>query len=270
MNPFDPQALEPGFALAASLPLQSPRMTPKYDTIGLDYAHLRRPDPRIAKAIHDALGDAQSVVNVGAGAGSYEPVHCDVTAVEPSQAMIDQHPHSERVVQSSADNLPFADNSFDASMAVLTVHHWPDKRAGLAELRRVTRDRIVLLTFDPDYRDIWLLDYLPELAELDARQMPRMADYEDWLGPLSIDPVPIPHDCSDGFLYAYWRRPAAYLDPELRKGSSSFWAIPDVDHKLERLRDDLESGAWEQRYGHLLARDAIDLGYRLVVASSGD
>ncbi len=179
--------------------------------------------------------------------------------------MIDQHPHRERVVQSTADNLPFADNSFDASMAVLTVHHWPDKRAGLREMQRVTRDRIVLLTFDPDYRDIWLLDYLPELAELDAQQMPRMADYSTWLGEHSVIPVMIPHDCSDGFLYAYWRRPAAYLDPQLRKGSSSFWAIDNVEAKLDRLRVDLESGEWRRRYGHLLEREELDLGYRLVI-----
>jgi SAM-dependent methyltransferase len=240
-------------------------MDAKYDSIGLDYANLRRPDPRIAKAIRAALGDARSVLNVGAGAGSYEPEDLDVTPLEPSQAMIDQHPHRERVVQSTADNLPFGDNSFDASMALLTVHHWPDKRAGLHEMQRVTRDRIVLLTFDPDFHDIWLLDYLPELAELDAQQMPRMADYSSWLGKHSVTPIMIPHDCSDGFLYAYWRRPAAYLDPQLRKGSSSFWAIDGVEAKLERLRADLESGEWQHRYGHLLECEELDLGYRLVV-----
>ncbi len=240
-------------------------MDAKYDSIGLDYANLRRPDPRIAKAIRAALGDARTVLNVGAGAGSYEPEDLDVTPLEPSQAMIDQHPHSERVVRSTADNLPFADNSFDASMAVLTVHHWPDKLAGLREMQRVTRDRIVLLTFDPDFRNIWLLDYLPELAELDAQQMPQMADYVIWLGEHSVTPLMIPHDCSDGFLYAYWRRPAAYLDPQLRKGSSSFWAIDGVESKLDRLRMDLESGEWRRRYGHLLEREELDLGYRLVV-----
>jgi len=141
-----------------------------------------------------------------------------------------------------------------------------DVAAGLAEMRRVARGPIVLLTFDPAHRGAWLLDYLPELAELDDKQMPRMEDYERWLGPLEITPVPIPHDCTDGFLYAYWRRPAAYLDPRIRSGSSSFWAI-DAAAGLARLAGDLESGAWERRYAHLLALDACDLGYRLVVAN---
>ena len=239
--------------------------TPRYDTIGLEYANLRRPDPRIAKAIRDALGGARSVLNVGAGTGSYEPDDLDVTAVEPARTMIDQHPRRERVIQAGAEELPFADDIFDASMAVLTIHHWTNPAAGLGEMRRVTRSRIVLLTFDPDYRDIWLLDYLPELAELDAKQMPAIEHYRDWLGPASIAPVPIPHDCSDGFLYAFWRRPAAYLDPRLRQGSSSFWAIHGVDAKLERLRTDLESGEWERRYGDVLEREELDVGYRLVV-----
>jgi len=241
-------------------------MGAKYDTIGVDYANLRRPDPRIGQAIRAALGDAKTVLNVGAGAGSYEPVDLNVTSVEPSREMIDQHPRAGQVVQASAEALPFADNSFDASLAVLTVHHWQDQAAGMRELLRVTRDRVVLLTFDAAFREIWLLDYLPQLAELDARQMPVMEDYERWLGPVSVRPVPIPHDCSDGFLYAYWRRPMAYLDPNIRKGSSSFWAIDNVDEGLNALKADLESGAWERRYQHLLERDELDLGYRLVIA----
>ncbi len=241
-------------------------MNAKYDTIGLGYSALRRPDPRIGKAIRDALCDAQSVVNVGAGAGSYEPSGLAVTSVEPSREMIDQHPRADEVVQASAEALPFADQSFDASMAILTVHHWPDKSAGLREMQRVSRDRIVLLTFDPAYRDIWLLDYLPELADLDEKQMPQMRDYEEWLAPITVQSVPIPHDCSDGFLYSYWRRPDAYLDPQIRKGSSSFWAIDGVEQKLEKLRDDLESGVWEHRYGQLMGLDELDLGYRLIVA----
>jgi len=241
-------------------------MGAKYDTIGVDYANLRRPDPRIGQAIRAALGDAKTVLNVGAGAGSYEPVDLNVTSVEPSREMIDQHPRAGQVVQASAEALPFADNSFDASLAVLTVHHWQDQAAGMRELLRVTRDRVVLLTFDAAFREIWLLDYLPQLAELDARQMPVMEDYERWLGPVSVRPVPIPHDCSDGFLYAYWRRPMAYLDPNIRKGSSSFWAIDNADEGLNALKADLESGAWERRYQHLLERDQLDLGYRLVIA----
>ncbi|WP_298470539.1 class I SAM-dependent methyltransferase [uncultured Erythrobacter sp.] len=243
-------------------------MGTKYDTIGRGYSALRHPDPRIGTAIYSALGDAQSVLNVGAGAGSYEPTDRAVTPVEPSTEMIEQHPRKADVVQASAEDLPFPDKSFDASMAVLTVHHWPDQQAGLREMRRVTRGRIVLLTFDPAFRDIWLLDYLSELAELDDRQMPQMPQYEEWLGPISVTPVPIPHDCTDRFLYAHWRNPEAYLDPEIRKGSSSFWAIDSVEEKLSKLRDDLESREWERRYGHLRDRDELDLGYRLIIAET--
>lgn len=243
-------------------------MTARYDSIGIDYARLRKPDPRIAAVIHAALGQANTVLNVGAGTGSYEPTDREVTAVEPSAEMIRQRgPSSARVLQACAESLPFDDEAFDASMAILTVHHWRDKEAGLREMRRVTCGRIALLTFDPSHRP-WLTDYLPELAALDEAQMPRMADYERWLGStVKVTPVLVPHDCSDGFLYAYWRRPEAYLDARIRSGSSSFAAIgANVDAGLERLGQDLESGEWRRRYGELLTQDAYDAGYRLVVA----
>lgn len=240
-------------------------MSAKYDTIGTHYAQLRIPDPRIAASIHTALGKAQTVLNVGAGTGSYEPTDRQVTAVEPSVEMIRQRSSlAARVLQASAEELPFDDDAFDASMAVLTVHHWSDKAAGLREMRRVTRGPVVLLTFDPDHRP-WLTDYLPELTALDAVQAPAMSDYTRWLGAVKISPVLVPHDCSDGFLYAYWRRPAAYLDPRIRVGSSSFSVI-DGRAGLEKLRQDLETGAWERRYAQILAQDAYDAGYRLVVA----
>jgi SAM-dependent methyltransferase len=240
-------------------------MATKYDRIGIHYAQLRRPDPRIAKTIYDALGSARTVLNVGAGTGSYEPTDRQVTAVEPSPEMIRQrNPAAAPAIQAGAGDLPFGDKSFDAAMAILTIHHWPDKEAGLREMRRVTRGRIVLLTHDPAHRP-WLTDYLPELAALDDAQMPSMPDYEKWLGRVQVMPVPVPHDCSDGFLYAYWRRPAAYLDPHIRSGSSSFWAIR-ADAGLEKLRRDLDSGEWERRYAGLLACDAYDAGYRLVIA----
>jgi len=241
-------------------------MAALYDVIGLNYADLRKPDPRIAAMIHTALGDARSVLNVGAGTGSYEPVDRDVTAVEPSLEMIRKRPAAAaKAVQASADQLPFADKSFDAAMAILTIHHWPDKAAGLREMRRVTRGPIALLTFDPAHRP-WLTDYLPELAVLDDAQMPQMDDYARWLGDVRITPVPVPHDCTDGFLYAYWRRPAAYLDARIRSGSSSFWRLADADAGLEQLRRDLDSGVWAQRHAELLASDSYDAGYRLVVA----
>jgi len=241
-------------------------MSALYDTIGLNYAELRTPDPRIAAVITRALGDAREILNVGAGAGSYEPVDRKVTAVEPSIEMIRKRsPSAARVVQTTADDLPFEDGRFDASMAILTVHHWPDKEAGLREMRRVTRGRIVLLTFDPSCRP-WLTEYLPELAALDEAQMPAMAEYERWLGPVHVSPVLVPHDCTDGFLYAYWRRPEAYLDARIRSGISSFWKIDNVDAGLESLRQDLASGEWDRRYSELRKLSEYDAGYRLVVA----
>jgi SAM-dependent methyltransferase len=242
-------------------------MGAKYDTIGSNYAELRKPDPRVARIIERALGPAQTVLNVGAGTGSYEPAGRAVTAVEPSGEMIRKRgPAAAKAIQANADDLPFADKSFDASMAILTIHHWPDKEAGLREMRRVTRGPIVLLTFDPSHRP-WLTDYVPELAALDETQMPILSDYERWLGPVQITPVLVPHDCSDGFLYAYWRRPAAYLDPYKRSGSSSFWAVRNAEAGLQKLKQDIETGAWERRYAELLALDEYDAGYRLVVTS---
>ncbi len=241
-------------------------MSAKYDTIGSNYAALRKPDRRIARVIENALGSAQTVLNVGAGTGSYEPTDRALIAVEPSREMIRKRsPGAAQAIQASADDLPFADKRFDASMAVLTLHHWPDKAAGLREMRRVTRGRIVLLTFDPSHRP-WLTDYLPELAALDEAQMPAMSDYERWLGAVQITPVPVPHDCSDGFLYAYWRRPVAYLDAYIRSGSSSFWAMGNVDAGLQNLRQDIETGEWARRYADVLTLDDYDAGYRLVVA----
>ncbi|MGZ8284441.1 MAG: class I SAM-dependent methyltransferase [Allosphingosinicella sp.] len=245
-------------------------MASRYDRIGLNYSDLRRPDPRIAALIEAAIGDSRTILNVGAGAGSYEPAGREVTALEPSIEMIRQRPASAAVVvQGRAEDLPFPDRRFDAAMAILTIHHWSDPAKGLAEMRRVTSGPIVILTYDPSFRGFWLADYIPELVALDEAQMPAMADYGRWLGPVAITPVPIPHDCTDGFLSAYWRRPAAYLDPRVRAAMSSFWALGDVSPALARLEADLESGAWAGRHGELLALDALDCGYRLVVTDWG-
>jgi SAM-dependent methyltransferase len=237
-----------------------------YDTIGVNYADLRKPDSRIGGLIQKALGSAKTVLNVGAGAGSYEPGDRRVTAIEPSMEMIQQRPASAAlVVQGQAEDLPFDDNTFDASMAVLTVHHWTDKEKGLKEMRRVTRGQVFVLTYDPSFRGFWLADYIPELVPLDEAQMPRMAEYTEWLGPVEVSSVPIPRDCTDGFLSAYWRRPEAYLDPRIRAAMSSFWTVGDVSEKLRRLEIDLESGAWARRYFELLDLDECDCGYRLVM-----
>lgn len=242
-------------------------MTALYDTIGLNYANLRQPDPRIASLINNALGSARTVLNVGAGAGSYEPADRQITAVEPSQKMIDQRVRSSAtVVKASAEDLPFDDKSFDAAMACLTIHHWKDQAKGVSEMRRVTRGTIVFLTFDPAFRDFWLYDYFPGLVTLDEADMPPLQFYEEHLSPVSVTPVSIPHDCKDGFLAAYWRRPAAYLDERVRAAISPFWKLGDVSAELDRLRRDLKDGSWEHRYGHLSTQETCDCGYRLVTA----
>ena len=241
-------------------------MSAHYDTIGVNYADLRKSDARIEAAISEALGAAETVLNVGAGTGSYEPSGRKVTALEPSAEMIGQRsPSAAPAIQGHAEDLPFDDKSFDASMAVLTIHHWSDQPKGLSELRRVTRGPVVLLTFDPDHRGFWLLDYIPELAALDDTQMPKLKDYERWLGPVEISTVPVPHDCSDGFMAAYWRRPAAYLDARIRAAISPFWALGDISKQLSKLSQDLEDGTWARRYADVLALEEYDAGYRLVV-----
>lgn len=247
----------------------------RYDEIGRTYSGLRRPDGRIARLVEAALGDAKSVVNVGAGTGSYEPADREVVAVEPSGVMIAQRPAGAApVVQASAESLPFEDDAFDAALAVLTIHHWRDLRAGLSEMCRVARHRVVVLTWVPVEPDFWLTrDYVPELRELDVRIFPGTAEVGRMLGEgrserrteIEVLPVPIPHDCVDGFLGAYWRRPAAYLDAEIRAGISSFGRIDGVPARMERLRADLESGAWARKNAEILELEELDLGYRLVV-----
>jgi SAM-dependent methyltransferase len=240
-----------------------------YDRIGVGYGGHRRPDPRIASAIVAALGRAERVVNVGAGAGSYEPIDRSVVAVEPAISMIRQRgPESAPVVQGSALALPFRDAAFDAALAVLTVHHWPDRAQGLAELRRVARDRVVILTWLADAPGFWLVeDYFPEMVALD-RIFPTPDEMRRALGPIEVHPLPVPHDCTDGFLGAYWRRPQAYLDAAVRGAISSFSKLREVEPGLSRLRQDLDDGTWTRRYGSLLTRSDLDLGYRLVVAPS--
>lgn len=229
------------------------------------YAGRRRPDPRIAAAILSTLGDARTVLNVGAGSGSYEPADRVVQAVEPSETMMAQRPKGAApCVRASAESLPFADGSFDAAMAVLTLHHWSDWRAGLREMRRVARKRVVLLTFDIEASDFWLTrDYFPALVELDRRIMPRLGDMAAEIGEFEVAPVLVPHDCVDGFLGAYWRRPEVYLDP-LARGSMSSFAKIDAEDGLKRLARDIASGAWAARHADLLARDALDVGYRIL------
>jgi SAM-dependent methyltransferase len=238
---------------------------PLYDTIGKGYANLRRADPRIAAAIATALGDARTVINIGAGAGSYEPPGRTILAIEPSERMVAQRPkNAAPCVRAVAEQLPVKTAAADAAMASLTIHHWPDWRAGLAEMRRIARRRVVLFTFDPQQKLFWLKrDYVPAIADLDRKWMPPIGDLAAALGPCTITPVPVPHDCTDGFLGAYWRRPKAYIDANLRRSMSSF-SLVDATVGLEALARDLASGAWEEKNGHLLTQDALDIGYRLL------
>lgn len=239
-----------------------------YDQIGQTYAAHRSAEPRLAAPIWDALGPARTVLNVGAGTGSYEPPDRLVVAVEPSAVMIAQRAHGAApAVQARGESLPFADASFDAVLAVLTLHHWADVRRGLAECARVARDRVVILTWNPASEGFWLVqDYFSDLLSIDRALFPTIATIADALGEIVVHPVPIPADCTDGFLGAYWRRPDAYLDPAVRSGMSSFARVADVESRIDRLRDDLASGAWQQRHGALLGQDALDVGYRLVIA----
>ncbi|MFD5552516.1 class I SAM-dependent methyltransferase [Streptomyces sp. NPDC127068] len=241
-----------------------------YNSIGVTYADTRRPDPRIAARIHQALGDAATVINVGAGAGSYEPSHT-VLAVEPSSVMIAQRPAgSARALEASAESIPVPDDSADAAMAVLTVHHWSDLEAGIAELRRIARQRIVILTFDHDVsRGFWLSqEYLPEAAAVDEVRAVAVDHLVTLLGGARVETVPVPHDCTDGFLAAFWRRPEAYLDPQVRAGMSMLAQTRDevLQPGLARLAEDLSSGRWHERHAELLDREELDVGYRLLVA----
>jgi SAM-dependent methyltransferase len=238
-----------------------------YDSIGSGYREWRKQDPRIAERIVSALGSSQSIVNVGAGTGSYEPRDRKLVAVDPSMVMIRQRPpEAPPAVRASATNLPFRDESFDASLAVLTLHHWPDLSRGIEELRRAARRTVVILTFDASVGGFWLTDYFPEILEVDRLTMPALSTIEGHLGSARVFDVPIPYDCTDGFLGAYWRRPHAYLDAKVRSAISVFSRIESPEPGLSRLRADLESGVWRRRYGDLLNRSELDLGYRLMVA----
>jgi SAM-dependent methyltransferase len=244
------------------------RTASDYDEVGRSYVATRRPDPRIASVLRNALGDASSVVNIGAGSGAYEPTDLDVIAVEPSRVMIDQRPAGAKpAILGSAEALD--DKSVDAALAVLTVHHWSDLERAWAEVRRVVRKRAVFLTFDPAAPPFWLTrDYLPEIRELDAHRLPRLSVFER-LGAVEIRRMPIPHDCTDGFLAAFWRRPAAYLDPTVQANISAFVELEPSTRRrgLDALRRDLEDGTWASRNSELADAETLDAGYRVVICT---
>jgi len=244
-----------------------PEQVQAYDRIGRGYGKRRRSDPRIAELIQGALKGAASVLNVGAGAGSYEPWQTKLVAVEPSWEMIRQRPDgASPAVRALAQELPFSDKSFEVSMAILTVHHWTDPAQGLRELMRVSRQRVVIYTWDPHFSDFWLTrDYFPELEQIHLEMFPALEEFQNVLGAITIKKVSIPHDCTDGFLGAYWRRPQAYLDPKLRAAMSASSKTKHELEGVEALRRDLSSGVWDKRNAELLGLASLDLGYRLII-----
>lgn len=242
-----------------------------YDEIGARYATGRHTDARWMRPIDAALGDARSVLDVGAGTGSYEP-ESTVLAVEPSLRMIGQRGRGRApAVRAVAEGLPLRDDAVDAALAVLTVHHWTDWRRGLAELRRVARRQVVLAYDTTMHADYWLVrEYVPEIAALELAR-PSAADIARELGnhgPVEVTALPVPWDFRDGVFPAYWRRPWAYLDPDVRANCSALAQTDQhaVARGVERLRSDLESGAWQKRHVDLLAREELDVGFRVLVA----
>jgi methyltransferase family protein len=244
-------------------------MSALYDQIGTTYSRYRRPDARIAAAIGAALDGCSIVLSVGAGTGSYEPQDCALVAIEPSRTMIAQRaPGSAPVVQGVAEHLPFVDGMYDAALAILTVHHWLDATAGLAEMRRVS-SRQVVLTWDPAISlKFWLVtDYLPEIVEHEEF-IATLGPIREGLATSDVRAVPVPWDCTDGFMGSYWRRPERYLDPGARAAISGISLLDQrtVDRAMRQLAADLADGTWERRHADLLALEELDLGYRLVVA----
>jgi SAM-dependent methyltransferase len=242
----------------------------RYDVIGRTYGETRQEDPRIAAAIRSAVGPARSVVNVGAGSGSYEPVDCEVVAVEPSARMLEhRRERAAPALRAAAEHLPFPERSFDVAMAVLTVHHWSDPAAGLREMTRVA-DRQVVLFFEPlQTHGFWALDYFPAALDLPTEVDPPGAELLGAHLPVrEIRTVLVPHDCRDGFGAAFWRRPEAYLDPRVQAGMSWLAMLPAADRRRgsEALAADLESGEWDRRHGHLRHQSSYDGGYRIAIA----
>jgi SAM-dependent methyltransferase len=243
-----------------------------YELHGRTYASHRRADPRIAARIHEALGDARTVLNVGAGAGSYEPEDRWVLAVEPSATMRAQRPAGAApAIAARAEALPLDDGAVDAAMACVTIHHWESPEAGLAELRRVARGPVVVFTFELDYLPAWQLEFLREAVAQELPRFPAIDDVAAALGGRTrVERIPTPGDCTDGFFEAFWRRPEALLDPAVRS-AQSVWALvePEVEQRIvERLAAALDSGAWDAEHGHLREQEELQGALRLVISDA--
>jgi SAM-dependent methyltransferase len=242
-----------------------------YNQDGKQYSGYRKADPRISQYIWESLGDAKSVLNIGAGTGSYEPIDRYVFAVEPSEVMRKQRPSSlPPAIKGSADELPFDSQSIDAAMAILTVHHWPDRAKALREVRRVTKGPVVIVTFDPSAQtDFWMFDYCPEMKTVEQNRYGTIASITEPLGGShKVIPMAVPIDCTDKFQVALYARPEEFLNPEVRKSQSAwkFLSPGAEDHFVRTLGEDLSSGVWEKKYGHLKLRPFINCQLRLIVA----
>ncbi len=243
-----------------------------YEHHGRTYAQHRRSDPRIAARIHAALGDARTVLNVGAGAGSYEPADRWVLAVEPSETMRAQRPpDAAPAIAAYAESLPFDDGAFDAAMACVTIHHWNPPEVGLAELRRVSRGPVVVFTFELDSLPAWQHEFLDEGLVRERPRFPAIDDIAAALGGRTrIERLPTPGDCADGFFEAFWRRPEGLLDPAVRS-AQSMWALlePGVEQRIvNRLAVSLDSGAWDAEHGYLREQDSFQGALRLVISEA--
>jgi SAM-dependent methyltransferase len=244
-----------------------------YDSFGHDYSKHRKADPRIEKYVVHALNDCRSIINVGAGAGSYEPTHGYVVAIEPSAVMREQRLKSKKnpAINASASHLPFDDHSFDAAMAMVTIHHWPDIAAGLKELKRVSRKKVIILTFDPDALHVfWNAQYFPELIAVEQARYPKINTITELLGgKCEVIPIPIPLNCTDGFQEAFYGRPEAFLSEHVRNAQSawSFLQAEIIKQSVKRLENDLLSGAWDKKFGHYRTQATFTGALRLIIAT---
>lgn len=241
-----------------------------YESTGHHYSSIRRPEPEFAAAIRTALGEAVTLLNVGAGAGSYEPTDMLVTAIEPSESMRLQRPeYLVPAIDAVAEDLPFPDQTFDSALASVTIHQWRNLATGLSEMRRVTRGPIVIMTFDPDaLRKFWLTDYSPELMSHEAGRMPRLDTVLGLLGGRStVTDLPIPRECCDGFAEAYFGRPEGFLNVDVRKSQSAWGFISQSEEEsaVEQLRADIDGGLWDQRFGYLRSMSHYEGSLRLII-----
>lgn len=241
-----------------------------YDDIGINYSVTRCTDPKIAQQLYDELQGAARIVNIGAGTGSYEPGNVELVAVEPSAEMISQRKlGSHRVERAFAEKLPFENSSFSHAMTVLSMHHWEDRERAFSEINRVVTGKFVAITWDPKSDPFWLTrDYFPEIYEKDKCIFPELEIFNEYFDAVSIIPLPIPSDCKDGLLAAYWKRPEAYLSSEVRQSTSAFSKTKCLSEGLQKLEDDLASGVWVKNNHTILNSSSLDVGYRIISAKT--